>query len=83
MNITGQELKRYIEQLENLEENIEDLRDDVKEVLNEAKNGGFDIKILKMLLKERKMEVNKLEAQQALLETYRAAINGPYKEKGK
>ena len=37
------------------------------------------MKIIKMILKERKLEADKLEEQEILLDTYRAALNNSKK----
>jgi uncharacterized protein (UPF0335 family) len=75
MNITGNELKQIIESLERLEEEKQAVLDQVKDLLKDSEAKGYDTKIIKLLLKERKMEAHKLEEQESLLDTYRAALN--------
>ena len=74
INIMDNDLKQIILRLEKLDEDKQDVQEDINEVLKEAKSKGYDIKIIQMLIKERKIEVNKLEEQQSLLETYREVV---------
>lgn len=67
-------LVQYIERIERLEEEKANLMDDIKEVYAEAKGGGFDPKIMKTIVRLRKMEVADRQEQEALVETYKAAI---------
>jgi uncharacterized protein (UPF0335 family) len=72
--IVTQHLKQFIERVENLEADKANILSDIKEVYAEAKANGFDIKIMKQVIKLRKMEKDKLAEQEALLELYRDAL---------
>lgn len=50
---------------------VERLRSDI---YAEAKSAGFDVKVLRRLIKERKQEPADLEEQEALLDVYRHAL---------
>lgn len=69
-----QRLKTFIERIEKLEEEKAAIADDIKEVFAEAKGTGFDVKTMRKIIRLRKMDANKLAEEEALLETYRAAI---------
>lgn len=73
-NVAGERLLSFIERIERLEEERKALGDDVKEVYAEAKGGGFDTKIIRQIVRLRKMDAAKRQEQEALLETYKAAI---------
>ena len=47
---------------------------DIKEVFSEAKGLGYDPKIMRKVLIIRKMDIDERLEQEALLETYRAAL---------
>ena len=67
-------LKSLIERVERLEEEKNNLLTDIKEVFSEAKGLGYDPKIMKKVLIIRKMDIDERLEQEALLETYRAAL---------
>ena len=57
-----------------LEEEKNNLLADIKEVFSEAKGLGYDPKIMRKVLIIRKMDIDERLEQEALLETYRAAL---------
>ena len=67
-------LKSLIERVEKLEEEKNNLLADIKEVFSEAKGLGYDPKIMRKVLIIRKMDIDERLEQEALLETYRAAL---------
>ena len=67
-------LKSLIERVERLEEEKNNLLTDIKEVFSEAKGLGYDPKIMRKVLIIRKMDIDERLEQEALLETYRAAL---------
>lgn len=72
--IAGDRLKFFIERIERLEEERRDLNADIGEVYKEAKGAGFDTKIMRMVVRERRMDKEDLDEQEALLDTYRRAL---------
>ena len=72
--IAGDRLKSFIERIERLEEEKRDLVTDIGEVYKEAKGAGFDTKIMRRLVKERRMDKDDLDEQEALLDVYRRAL---------
>lgn len=72
--VAGARLKAVIERIERLEEEKAAIASDIKDVFAEAKGTGFDVKTIRKLIRMRKMDHNKLAEEEALLETYRAAI---------
>lgn len=67
-------LKSLIERIEKLEEEKTAIAADIKDVFAEAKGTGFDVKTMRKIIRLRKMDENKLAEEDALLETYRAAV---------
>jgi len=67
-------LKSLIERVERLEEEKNNLLADIKEVFSEAKGLGYDPKIMRKILIIRKMDIDERLEQEALINTYRAAL---------
>ena len=51
------------------------LADDIKDVYSEAKANGYDVKTMRAIVRLRKMDANARAEMEALLDTYRAALN--------
>lgn len=78
--IARDQLRAFIERIERLEEEKKTIADDIKDVYAEAKGTGFDTKILKKVIALRKKDANERMEEEAILETYLAAlgmIEGP------
>ena len=56
IGVSGERLRSYIERIERLEEEKKALSDDIREVYSEAKGTGFDVKILRQIIRLRKMD---------------------------
>lgn len=67
-------LKSFIERVERLEEEKKAITDDMKEVFAEAKGEGFDIKVIRMIIKIRKQDSNERAEQEAILDLYLHAL---------
>ena len=72
--IAGDRLRAYIERIERLEEEKAALAADVREVFAEAKGNGFDVKIMRQVLRLRKMDGDDRAEEEALLDIYKRAI---------
>ena len=74
-SIAADELRLLIERIERLEEEKKGIADDVRDVYAEAKARGYDAKIMRQIVRLRKMETHDRQEMDAILETYRAALN--------
>jgi uncharacterized protein (UPF0335 family) len=72
--VAGDHLKSFIERIERLEEEKKALGDDIRDVYSEAKANGFEVKIMRQIVKIRKMDKDELDEQEALLDTYLLAL---------
>lgn len=72
--ITKEEIEQLISKLEKLEEEKSDVAQSITDTFAEAKIKGYDVKILKQLLKLRKLDEEKRIQQEEELETYKAAL---------
>lgn len=68
------QLRLLIERIERLEEEKKGLADDIKDVYAEGKAQGFDTKMMRKIIALRKMTPEDRREQQAILETYLAAL---------
>lgn len=69
-------LKSLVARIERLEEDRAAVSNDLKEVYAEAKGEGFDVKILRKVIRLRKMDAAKRQEEEALVELYATAIQG-------
>jgi len=77
LNTTAQgKLKSLIERIERLEEDKAAVANDLKEVYAEAKGEGFDVKIVRKVVRIRKQDSAKRQEEEALIELYISAIGG-------
>jgi len=72
--IAADRLKSFIERVERLEEDRSGIAADVREVYSEAKSAGFDVKVMRQLVRLRKLDPAARREQEMLLDTYRAAL---------
>ena len=68
-------LRSLIERIERLEEEKAAIASDIRDIFAEAKSAGFDVKIMKTVIKLRNMNAADRDEQELLLETYRKALD--------
>ena len=73
--IAADRLKSIIERVERLEEEKKAISSDISDIFSEAKSAGFDVKIIRTIIKLRKMNAADRDEQEFLLETYRKALD--------
>ena len=73
--IATDRLRSLIERIERLEEEKTAISSDIRDVFAEAKSAGFDVKIMRVILKLRKMNAADMDEQELLTETYRKALD--------
>jgi uncharacterized protein (UPF0335 family) len=72
--IAADRLRSLVERIERLEEERKALGSDIKDIYAEAKSAGFDVKVLRQLIRIRKQEPADVEEQETLLDVYRRAL---------
>ena len=72
--IAADRLRSIVERIERLEEERKALADDIKDIFAEAKSAGFDVKVLRQVLRLRKQEPAEIEEQETLLDLYKRAL---------
>ena len=58
-----------------IEEEKKGISSDIRDIYAEAKGVGFDVKIMRTIIKLRKMNQADRDEQEFLLDTYRKALN--------
>lgn len=67
-------LRTIIERVERLEEDKKAILEDIKEVFAEAKGEGFDVKVLRKVIRMRKQDKAKRQEEEAILDLYLSAL---------
>ena len=73
-DVAGDRLRTIIERIERLEEEKKALSDDVREVFSEAKGAGFDVKVIRQVVRLRKMDATDRSEMEQVLDVYKRAL---------
>jgi uncharacterized protein (UPF0335 family) len=74
INVTAEELRAFIERIEQMNAEISDLTEGRKEIYAEATGRGYDAKIIRKLVAIRKRRADDLAEEEAILEMYKSAL---------
>ncbi len=72
--IGAERLRSFVDRIERLEEEKAALTSDIRDVYSEAKGAGFDVKIMRQIVRLRKMEAQDRREQEELLDLYKRAL---------
>jgi uncharacterized protein (UPF0335 family) len=72
--IEAEKLKQIINKIETIEQERLESAELLKDSFNEAKSMGFDVKIIKHVLKLRKKDKDALAEEDSLIDLYRGAL---------
>jgi uncharacterized protein (UPF0335 family) len=75
VGIPGNRIRSFVERIEQIENEIKELNEAKKEVFSEAKGEGFDVKILKEIIKLRKQDQDERDEHESLLDVYMRAMD--------
>ena len=76
VELAGDKLRAIVERIEHLEDEIRELNETKKEIYLEAKSNGFDVKVLREVVRLRKQDQKEREELDELLDVYLRAIKG-------
>ena len=76
VDIAGDQLRAIVERIENIDGEIKELTEAKKEIFLEAKGNGFDVKVLREVIRVRKQDSKERDERESLLEIYLQAIKG-------
>lgn len=74
VNVTTEELRQFVERIEQLNAEKADIAEQIKETFAEAKGRGYDTKVLRKLIAIRKRRADDLAEEEAILDMYRSAL---------
>ena len=72
--VAGEELRQFIERVEQLEAEKKAISDNIKEVYAEMKGRGFLVMPVRSIIKERRRNPDDVAEEQAVLAMYKAAL---------
>lgn len=74
ITIPGGRIRSFVERIEHLDAELQELNEQKKEVFAEAKAEGFDVRILKEIIKLRKQDKEERDERESLLDLYMRAM---------
>ena len=74
VSIAGDRISSIVERIEFIEEEIKALTEGKKEIFQEAKGEGFDLKVIKEILRLRKQDKDERDEHESLLDLYLSAM---------
>lgn len=74
MNQSAKALKSYIDRIEKLNDEKATITEDIAEVFAEAKANGFDVKIMRELIRIRKKDLAERQEWAYMLTTYASNV---------
>jgi uncharacterized protein (UPF0335 family) len=69
-------LRAIVERIEQVDDEINDLAEAKREIYAEAKSNGFDVKVLREVIRLRKQDQKERDEHETLLDLYMSAIKG-------
>lgn len=73
-NTSDDRLRLLCERIEGLEEEKKVISDDIKDVYSEAKAVGYDVKIIRQIVRLRKMAADDRREMETILDLYKKAL---------
>ena len=75
VGIAGDRIRSFVERIEQIETELKELSEAKKEIFSEAKGEGFDVKVLKEIIKLRKQDQDERDEHDTLLDVYMRAMD--------
>src|SRR4029450_3404158 len=75
VGIAGERIRSFVERIEQLDTELQALNEQKKEVFAEAKGEGFDVKVLKEIIRLRKQDQDERDEHETLLDVYMRAMD--------
>jgi uncharacterized protein (UPF0335 family) len=72
--VTADQLRQFIERIEQLNSEKADIAEQTKEVFAEAKGSGYDTKVMRKVIALRKRKPDEIAEEEAIIDMYRAAL---------
>ena len=75
VGIAGERIRSFVERIEQLDTELQDINEQKKEVFSEAKGEGFDVRVLKEIIRLRKQDKDERDEHETLLDVYMRAMD--------
>src|SRR3954452_10513235 len=75
VGIAGERIRSFVERIEQLDTELQEINEQKKEVFSEAKGEGFDVKVLKEIIRLRKQDKGERDEHETLLDVYMRAMD--------
>lgn len=72
--VAADRLRSIVDRIERLHEERKALSSDVSDIYQEAKSAGFNVKVVRALIRVRAQEPAEVEENETLLDVYRRAL---------
>lgn len=72
--VAADRLRSIVDRIERLETERANLGSDIKDLYAEAKSAGYDVKALRIVIRQRKQDAADLEETETLVDIYRRAL---------
>ncbi len=73
--VSTDRLRSFVDRIERLEEEKMALAADIREVYSEAKGAGFDVKVMRQLIRLRKLDKDDRTQMEEILSVYERALD--------
>lgn len=73
-NVAREQLRAFVERIERLEEEQKAINDDKRDVYAEAKGNGFDTKVMKKIIADRRKDSTERQEFNAIYDLYASAL---------
>ncbi len=73
--VSTDRLRSFVDRIERLEEEKIVLAADIREVYSEAKGAGFDVKVMRQLIRLRKLDKDDRTQMEEILSVYERALD--------
>lgn len=83
LDVTGERIRTIVERIEHIEEEIKALNEGKKEIFAEAKGEGYDVKVIKEIIRLRKQDKDERDEHETLLDLYMRAMESSEPEQSK
>jgi uncharacterized protein (UPF0335 family) len=83
LDVTGERIRSIVERIEHIEEEIKALNEGKKEIFQEAKSEGYDLKVIKEIIRLRKQDKDERDEHETLLDLYLRAMESSEAEQSK
>src|SRR5215203_5259003 len=74
VGIAGDRIRAFVVRIEQLDTELQEINEQKKEVFAEAKGEGFEVKVLKEIIRLRKQDKDERDEHETLLDVYMRAM---------